>query len=84
MYDMWMDWYVPDDPNDDKLLHRYDYNNFYASKTHKSVKRQCILLGWANEFDSGSDDKANGWAGIYVCDVVAPHSMDQLVALSMS
>jgi hypothetical protein len=38
MYDMWTDWYVPDDPNDDKLLHRYDYNNFYASKTHKSVK----------------------------------------------
>jgi hypothetical protein len=48
------------------------------------VKRQRVLLAWANEFDSGSDDKGNGWVRIYVCDVVAPHSMDQLVTLSMS
>jgi hypothetical protein len=37
-----------------------------------AMKRQRGLLGWANDSDSRSDDKAKGWAGIYVCDVAGP------------
>jgi beta-fructofuranosidase len=83
MYDRWTDRYVPNDPNGDKLQ-RYDYGNFYMSKTYKPVKQQRILLGWANESDSGSNHKAKGWAKIYICDVATPHFMDPLAVLSMS
>nr|ABB77250.1 cell wall invertase BObetaFRUCT2 [Bambusa oldhamii] len=58
--------YVPDDPNGDYHRLRYDYGNFYASKTFfDPAKRRRVLLGWANESDSVPDDKAKGWAGIH-------------------
>nr|XP_028948965.1 beta-fructofuranosidase, insoluble isoenzyme 1-like [Malus domestica] len=44
---------------------RFDYGNFYASKTFfDSSKNRRILWGWANESDSADDDTAKGWAGI--------------------
>jgi beta-fructofuranosidase len=80
MYGTQMDQYVPDGPNDNKLYRQYDYGNFYKSKTfYDPMKRRCVLWGWAKE----SDNKAKGWAGIYVCAVAAPQSMDQSAALSM-
>ncbi|TVU29873.1 hypothetical protein EJB05_21462, partial [Eragrostis curvula] len=64
-YDKDKDRYVPDDPNGDQHRMRYDYGNFYASKTfYDPVKRRRILWGWANESDSVTDDRAKGWAGI--------------------
>ncbi|CAO2039078.1 unnamed protein product [Urochloa humidicola] len=60
------DRYVPDDPAGDYQRLRYDYGNFYASKTfYDPAKRRRVLLGWANESDSVPDDKAKGWAGIH-------------------
>jgi hypothetical protein len=80
MYGTQMDQYVSDGPNDNKLYRQYDYGNFYKSKTfYDPMKRRCVLWGWAKE----SDNKAKGWAGIYVCAVAAPQSMDQSAALSM-
>ncbi|XP_051148839.1 beta-fructofuranosidase, insoluble isoenzyme 1-like [Andrographis paniculata] len=44
---------------------RYDYGNFYASKTFFDPKKnRRILWGWANESDSMADDVEKGWAGI--------------------
>ncbi|EEF32053.1 beta-fructofuranosidase, insoluble isoenzyme 3 [Ricinus communis] len=44
---------------------RYDYGNFYASKTFfDPSKNRRILWGWANESDAIQDDKNKGWAGI--------------------
>ncbi|EPS71507.1 hypothetical protein M569_03251, partial [Genlisea aurea] len=44
---------------------RYDYGNFYASKSfYDPVKKRRILWGWANESDSTADDVKKGWAGI--------------------
>ncbi|XP_062002182.1 beta-fructofuranosidase, insoluble isoenzyme 3-like [Rosa rugosa] len=44
---------------------RYDYGNFYASKTFfDPVKGRRILWGWANESDSADEDTEKGWAGI--------------------
>jgi len=64
-YDRRKDRYVPDDPAGDEHRRRYDYGNFYASKTfYDPAKRRRILWGWANESDSVPDDKAKGWAGI--------------------
>lgn len=58
--------YVPDNPNGDYHRLRYDYGNYYASKTFfDPAKRRRVLLGWANESDSVPDDKAKGWAGIH-------------------
>uniref|UniRef100_A0A0D9VGN9 beta-fructofuranosidase n=1 Tax=Leersia perrieri TaxID=77586 RepID=A0A0D9VGN9_9ORYZ len=58
--------YVPDNPSGDYHRLRYDYGNFYASKTFfDPVKHRRILLGWANESDSVTHDKAKGWAGIH-------------------
>lgn len=46
---------------------RYDYGNFYASKTFfDPSKNRRILWGWANESDSADEDTAKGWAGIQV------------------
>ncbi|CAN6231875.1 unnamed protein product [Urochloa humidicola] len=60
------DRYVPDDHAGDYQRLRYDYGNFYASKTfYDPAKRRRVLLGWANESDSVPDDKAKGWAGIH-------------------
>ncbi|KAL6519335.1 Invertase [Orobanche gracilis] len=44
---------------------RYDYGNFYASKSFFDPnKKRRILWGWANESDSTADDVEKGWAGI--------------------
>ncbi|XP_062079363.1 beta-fructofuranosidase, insoluble isoenzyme 1-like isoform X1 [Humulus lupulus] len=44
---------------------RYDYGNFYASKTfYDPLKMRRILWGWANESDTRDDDVAKGWVGI--------------------
>ncbi|XP_066321729.1 beta-fructofuranosidase, cell wall isozyme-like [Miscanthus floridulus] len=65
-YDKRKDRYYPDNPNGDYHRLRYDYGNFYASKTfYDPAKRRRVLLGWANESDSVPDDKAKGWAGIH-------------------
>jgi beta-fructofuranosidase len=57
--------YVPDNPAGDEHRLRYDYGNFYASKTfYDPAKRRRILWGWANESDTAADDVAKGWAGI--------------------
>ncbi|XP_066329645.1 beta-fructofuranosidase, insoluble isoenzyme 3-like [Miscanthus floridulus] len=65
-YDNATDTYVPDaalaDGNDGL---RYDYGNFYASKTFlDTAKQRRILWGWANESDSTADDVRKGWAGV--------------------
>ncbi|RRT33359.1 hypothetical protein B296_00056222, partial [Ensete ventricosum] len=61
-----MDKYVPDaTSSDDHTGLRYDYGNFYASKTfYDPAKRRRILWGWANESDSAYTDKDKGWAGV--------------------
>lgn len=60
------DRYVPDNTSPDNSTGlRYDYGNFYASKTFFDEKKnRRILLGWANESDSVIDDIRKGWAGI--------------------
>nr|CAB3486991.1 unnamed protein product [Digitaria exilis] len=64
-YDRKAERYVPDDPAGDERHLRYDYGNFYASKTfYDPAKRRRILWGWANESDTSADDVAKGWAGI--------------------
>uniref|UniRef100_A0A0E0H0H9 beta-fructofuranosidase n=1 Tax=Oryza nivara TaxID=4536 RepID=A0A0E0H0H9_ORYNI len=64
-YDRKAERYVPDDPAGDEHHIRYDYGNFYASKTfYDPAKRRRILWGWANESDTAADDVAKGWAGI--------------------
>ncbi|CAI9097695.1 OLC1v1034165C1 [Oldenlandia corymbosa var. corymbosa] len=65
-YDTKKDRYVPDKTLVDgwKGL-RYDYGNFYASKTFFDPnKNRRILWGWANESDPVQDDIDKGWAGI--------------------
>nr|CAB3484465.1 unnamed protein product [Digitaria exilis] len=68
VYDRRVERYVPDDPAGDEgesRRMRYDYGNFYASKTfYDPAKRRRILWGWANESDTAADDVAKGWAGI--------------------
>ncbi|CAA7397015.1 unnamed protein product [Spirodela intermedia] len=58
--------YVPDSGSvDDRTGLRYDYGNFYASKTFfDPAKNRRILWGWSNESDSRSSDVAKGWAGV--------------------
>ncbi|KAJ0089139.1 hypothetical protein Patl1_32574 [Pistacia atlantica] len=60
------DRYVPDNTSVDGWAGlRYDYGNFYASKTFfDASKNRRILWGWANESDSKEDDIRKGWAGI--------------------
>ena len=62
------DRYVPDNTSVDGWAGlRYDYGNFYASKTFfDPSKNRRILWGWANESDSIAHDVAKGWAGIQV------------------
>nr|XP_043609650.1 beta-fructofuranosidase, insoluble isoenzyme 3-like [Erigeron canadensis] len=44
---------------------RYDYGNFYASKTFfDPVQKRRILWGWANESSTNDENVAKGWAGI--------------------
>lgn len=63
------DRYVPDNTSPDGWLGlRYDYGNYYASKTfYDAGKKRRVLWGWANESDTARDDVAKGWAGIQVC-----------------
>ncbi|XP_042392969.1 beta-fructofuranosidase, insoluble isoenzyme 3-like [Zingiber officinale] len=65
-YDHIKDRYVPDGASPDGNTGlRYDYGNFYASKTFfDNKKNRRILWGWTNESDSVNDDIAKGWAGI--------------------
>uniref|UniRef100_A0A1D1ZGR4 Beta-fructofuranosidase, insoluble isoenzyme 3 n=1 Tax=Anthurium amnicola TaxID=1678845 RepID=A0A1D1ZGR4_9ARAE len=58
--------YVPDPASiDDHTGLRYDYGNFYASKTfYDPEKKRRVLWGWSNESDSRSIDVSKGWAGI--------------------
>ncbi|MQM00120.1 hypothetical protein Taro_032850 [Colocasia esculenta] len=62
------DRYVPDGTSpDDRTGLRYDYGNFYASKTfYDPAKKRRVLWGWSNESDSVSSDVKKGWAGIQV------------------
>ncbi|ONK77593.1 uncharacterized protein A4U43_C02F8240 [Asparagus officinalis] len=61
-----IDRYIPDGTSaDDGSGLRYDYGNFYASKTfYDEGKKRRILWGWSNESDSSLDDVGKGWAGI--------------------
>lgn len=47
---------------------RYDYGNFYASKTFfDPSKNRRVLWGWSNESDVSPDDsEIKGWSGIQV------------------
>ncbi|KAF8772750.1 hypothetical protein HU200_005428 [Digitaria exilis] len=64
-YDQKDERYVPDDPAGDEHHLRYDYGNFYASKTfYDPAKQRRVLWGWANESDTRDHDVAKGWAGI--------------------
>ncbi|KAK6945352.1 Glycosyl hydrolase family 32, N-terminal [Dillenia turbinata] len=60
------DVYVPDNTSEDGWGGlRYDYGNFYASKSfYDPAKHRRILWGWANESDTTANDTAKGWAGI--------------------
>ncbi|KAL8215277.1 hypothetical protein R6Q57_004726 [Mikania cordata] len=61
-YDMVKDRYHPS--RRAKWL-RYDYGNFYASKTFfDPVKKRRILWGWVNESSTRDEDLAKGWSGI--------------------
>ncbi|XVF41803.1 hypothetical protein PTKIN_Ptkin01aG0309900 [Pterospermum kingtungense] len=60
------DRYVPDNTSVDGWAGlRYDYGNFYASKTFfDHAKKRRMLWGWVNESDTTADDVKKGWAGI--------------------
>ncbi|XP_010245596.1 PREDICTED: beta-fructofuranosidase, insoluble isoenzyme 1 [Nelumbo nucifera] len=60
------DRYIPDNTSADNAMGlRFDYGNFYASKTFFDAgKKRRILWGWTNESDTAADDVAKGWAGI--------------------
>ncbi|KAK9170378.1 hypothetical protein Syun_002518 [Stephania yunnanensis] len=60
------DRYVPDKSYADNSTGlRYDYGNFYASKTFFDAKnKRRILWGWANESDLNTTDTVKGWAGV--------------------
>ncbi|KAL0347032.1 UNVERIFIED_CONTAM: Beta-fructofuranosidase, insoluble isoenzyme 1 [Sesamum calycinum] len=65
-YDTKKDRYIPDkDMIDGWNGLRYDYGNFYASKSFFDPgKNRRILWGWANESDTTDNDIEKGWAGI--------------------
>ncbi|VVB05009.1 unnamed protein product [Arabis nemorensis] len=65
-YDPKKERYVPDGQSPDGWDGlRYDYGNFYASKTFFDYKKnRRILWGWANESDTIFDDMLKGWAGL--------------------
>ncbi|KAK7268022.1 hypothetical protein RIF29_20704 [Crotalaria pallida] len=60
------DKYIPDNTSEDGWGGlRYDYGNFYASKSFfDPSKNRRILWAWANESDTIKDDVKKGWAGI--------------------
>nr|XP_025670907.1 beta-fructofuranosidase, insoluble isoenzyme 1 isoform X1 [Arachis hypogaea] len=61
-----IDRYIPDNTSVDGWAGlRYDYGNFYASKSFfDPTMNRRILWGWANESDTKEDDIHKGWAGI--------------------
>jgi beta-fructofuranosidase len=62
-----MERYMPDNPAGDVNHLRYDYGNFYASKSfYDPAKHRRVLWGWANESDTPANDIAKQWAGIQV------------------
>ncbi|KAL2503040.1 Beta-fructofuranosidase [Forsythia ovata] len=65
-YDTKKDRYIPGkDMVDGWKGLRYDYGNFYASKSFfDPAKNRRVLWGWANESDAVMDDIEKGWAGI--------------------
>nr|CAB76674.1 invertase, putative [Solanum tuberosum] len=66
-YDTKKDRYVPDVGSIDSWKGlRFDYGNFYASKTfYDTSKNRRVIWGWSNESDIfPEDDNAKGWAGI--------------------
>ncbi|KAJ3700176.1 hypothetical protein LUZ61_003881 [Rhynchospora tenuis] len=65
-YNTTSDRYTPDGTSkDNKHGLRYDYGNFYASKTfYDPEKKRRILWGWANETDTVPEDNKKGWAGV--------------------
>ncbi|NP_001358542.1 invertase cell wall 3 precursor [Zea mays] len=65
-YDHATDRYTPDAGfRDNDYGLRYDYGDFYASKSfYDPAKRRRVLWGWANESDTVPDDRRKGWAGI--------------------
>ncbi|EYU35516.1 hypothetical protein MIMGU_mgv1a025972mg [Erythranthe guttata] len=65
-YDVGKDRYAPDpDMVDGSNGLRYDYGNFYASKSFfDPIKNRRILWGWANESDTTDNDVSKGWAGV--------------------
>ncbi|KAL6988448.1 Invertase [Sarracenia purpurea var. burkii] len=60
------DKYIPDNTSVDGWAGlRYDYGNFYASKTFfDPSQNRRILWGWSNESDTAQEDVKKGWAGI--------------------
>ncbi|KAM0051391.1 putative beta-fructofuranosidase [Helianthus debilis subsp. tardiflorus] len=64
-YDLVQDRFHPDNTSGWTAGLRYDYGNFYASKTFfDPIKKRRILWGWANESSTKDEDVAKGWAGI--------------------
>ncbi|KAL9256046.1 Beta-fructofuranosidase, insoluble isoenzyme 1-like protein [Drosera capensis] len=65
-YDLDKDRYTPDNTTVDGWAGlRYDYGNFYASKTfYDSKHHRRILWGWSNESSVPNEDIQKGWAGI--------------------
>ncbi|KAL9995281.1 putative beta-fructofuranosidase [Helianthus debilis subsp. tardiflorus] len=65
-YNTMKDKYYPDSTSVDGWAGlRYDYGNFYASKTFfDPIQKRRILWGWANESSTTAEDVAKGWAGI--------------------
>lgn len=58
---------VESDFMDEGLEFRYDYGNFYASKTfYDGGEKRRILWGWILEVDTKSDDINKGWSGLQV------------------
>ncbi|OAY40984.2 beta-fructofuranosidase, insoluble isoenzyme 1 [Manihot esculenta] len=65
-YDRTRDKYIPDNTSVDGWAGlRFDYGNFYASKSFfDPSKSRRVLWGWVNESDTAADDNSKGWAGI--------------------
>lgn len=77
-YDEGRNEWVPDDSAADVGVGlRYDWGNFYASKSfYDPAKRRRVLWGWVGEADSEAADVRKGWASLQVPKKFqsAPHS----------
>ncbi|XP_024973545.1 beta-fructofuranosidase, insoluble isoenzyme 3-like isoform X1 [Cynara cardunculus var. scolymus] len=65
-YDTKEDKYIPDEGMIDGWAGlRYDWGNFYASKSfYDPAKKRRILWGWSNESSTEHESVKKGWAGI--------------------